>query len=35
MHQRLMVIIKKRLDLRTEQFKKAIKNHPDMQSLFK
>jgi CRP/FNR family transcriptional regulator, cyclic AMP receptor protein len=34
MHQRLLVIIKKRLDIRTEQFKKAIMNHPDMQSLF-
>jgi CRP-like cAMP-binding protein len=34
MHQRLLVIIKKRLDLRTEQFSKAIMNHPDMQSLF-
>lgn len=35
MHQRLLVIIKKRLDIRTEQFKQAIMNHPDMQSLFK
>lgn len=35
MHQRLLVIIKKRLDIRTEQFRKAIRNHPDMQSLFK
>ena len=34
-HQRLLVIIKKRLDIRTEQFRKAIMNHPDMQSLFK
>lgn len=34
MHQRLLVIIKKRLDIRTDQFKQAIKNHPDMQSLF-
>lgn len=34
-HQRLLVIIKKRLDIRTEQFKKAIMHHPDMQSLFK
>lgn len=35
MHQRLLVIIKKRLDFRTEQFRKAIMHHPDMQSLFK
>jgi CRP-like cAMP-binding protein len=35
MHQRILVIIKKRLDIRTEQFRQAIKNHPDMQSLFK
>ncbi len=35
MHQRLLVIIKKRLDIRTEQFRKAIMHHPDMQSLFK
>lgn len=34
-HQRLLVIIKKRLDIRTDQFRKAIMNHPDMQSLFK
>lgn len=34
-HQRLLVIIKKRLDIRTEQFRKAIMNHPDMHSLFK
>ena len=34
-HQRLLVIIKKRLDIRTEQFRKAIMHHPDMQSLFK
>lgn len=34
MHQRLLVIIKKRLDLRTQQFSKAIMNHPDMHSLF-
>ena len=33
-HRRLLVIIKKRLDIRTEQFRKAIKNHPDMQPLF-
>jgi len=34
MHQRLLVIIKKRLDYRTEQFRQAIMNHPDMQNLF-
>jgi len=34
MYQRLMVIIKKRLDVRTEQFRQAIKNHPDMQVCF-
>ena len=33
-HQRLLVIIKKRLDIRTEQFRQAIKNHPDMQVCF-
>jgi len=33
-HQRLLVIIKKRLDVRTEQFRLAIMNHPDMQALF-
>ena len=35
MYKRLMVIIKKRLDHRTEQFRQAIKNHPDMQNLFR
>ena len=34
MYQRLVVIIKKRLDYRTGQFRQAIKNHPDMQNLF-
>jgi CRP-like cAMP-binding protein len=34
MHKRLLVIIKKRLDIRTEQFRLAIMNHPDMQALF-
>ena len=34
MYQRLLVIIKKRLDYRTGQFRQAIKNHPDMQDLF-
>lgn len=33
-HQRLLVIIKKRLDYRTEQFQLAIRHHPDMQKLF-
>lgn len=33
-YRRLLVIIKKRLDIRTEQFRQAIKNHPDMQALF-
>ena len=34
MYQRLLVIIKKRLDYRTDQFRKAIMDHPDMQGLF-
>jgi CRP-like cAMP-binding protein len=33
-YQRLLVIIKKRLDFRTGQFRRAIENHPDMQNLF-
>ena len=33
-YKRLLVIIKKRLDYRTGQFRKAIENHPDMQNLF-
>jgi CRP-like cAMP-binding protein len=32
--QRLIRVIKKRLDLRTEQFIRAIQNHPDLQSFF-
>jgi CRP/FNR family cyclic AMP-dependent transcriptional regulator len=32
--QRVLVVVKKRLDHRTEQFRQAIKNHPDMQGLF-
>jgi CRP-like cAMP-binding protein len=32
--QRLLVILKKRYDYRTEQFIKAIKHHPDMKDLF-
>ena len=34
MHQRFLVIIKKRLDYRTEQLRQAIRLHPDMQNLF-
>jgi len=34
MTQRLIRIMKKRLDIRTEQFIRLIKNHPDMQNLF-
>jgi len=33
-HQRLLVIIQKRLDYRNEQFQQAIRHHPDMQKLF-
>jgi CRP-like cAMP-binding protein len=33
-YQRLLVIIKKRYDNRTEQFRQAIVNHPDMVDLF-
>lgn len=33
-YQRLLVIIKKRLDYRSVQFRQAIVNHPDMQGLF-
>jgi CRP-like cAMP-binding protein len=33
-YQRLLIIIKKRLDYRTEQFRRAIMHHPDMQQLF-
>ncbi len=32
--QRLLVILKKRYDHRTEQFIKVIKHHPDMKELF-
>ena len=32
--QRLLVVIKKRLDVRTEQLIRVIKNHPDMKHLF-
>jgi CRP-like cAMP-binding protein len=34
MNQRVLVIIKKRLDYRSDQFRQAIRNHPDMQNLF-
>lgn len=34
-YQRLLEIIKKRLDYRTSQFRQAIKDHPDMQNLFR
>ena len=33
MSQRLLVVIKKRYDIRTEQFIKTIKHHPDIGSL--
>ena len=33
-HKRLLVIIQKRLNYRTEQFQQAIRQHPDMQRLF-
>lgn len=32
--QRLLVVLKKRYDSRTEQFIKVIKHHPDMKDLF-
>ena len=32
--QRLLVIIKKRLNIRTEQLLRVIKHHPEMQHLF-
>ena len=32
--QRLLMVLKKRYDSRTEQFIKVIKNHPDMKDLF-
>ncbi len=32
--QRLLRVMKKRLDLRTEQFLRSIENHPDLQSFF-
>jgi hypothetical protein len=33
MSQRLLVIMKKRYDIRTEQFIKTIKHHPDIGTL--
>ena len=33
LHKRMLHIIKKRYDIRTEQFIKAIKNHPDISRL--
>ena len=35
MYKRVLVIVKKRLDYRTEQFRQAIKNHPELQNLFR
>lgn len=35
MYRRLVVIVKKRLDIHREQVKQAIKNHPDMQQILK
>jgi CRP-like cAMP-binding protein len=35
MYRRLLEIIKKRLDYRTGQFQQAIKDHPDIQNLFR
>jgi hypothetical protein len=32
--QRLLRVIKKRLDLRTEQFLRAISHHPDLETFF-
>jgi hypothetical protein len=32
--QRLLRVMKSRLDHRTEQFMRVIRNHPDLQSLF-
>jgi len=34
MSRRLLHVVKKRYDVRTEQFIKAIKNHPDLGALF-
>ena len=35
LYQRLLELIKTRLDYRTGQFRQAIKNHPDMQNLIR
>jgi CRP/FNR family cyclic AMP-dependent transcriptional regulator len=35
MYQRLLELIKTRLDYRTGQFQQAIKDHPDLQNLFR
>ena len=35
LHKQLLVIIKDRYDYRSEQFRRAIMNHPDMQELFR
>lgn len=35
MYKRVLVIMKKRLAYRTQQFQKAIINHPDLQELFR
>jgi len=35
MYQRFLIMIKKRYEDRTEQFRLAIMNHPDMQNLFR
>ncbi len=35
MYQRLLEMIKTRLDYRTRQFRQAIKDHPDMQNLLR
>jgi CRP-like cAMP-binding protein len=34
LYKRLMVVLKKRYDQRTEQFRQAIMNHPEIQALF-
>ena len=34
LYQRLLVVLKKRYDQRTEQFRQAIINHPEIQALF-
>jgi CRP-like cAMP-binding protein len=34
LYRRLLVVLKKRFDYRTEQFRQAIMNHPDLKHLF-